>query len=313
MEYASKIYVAGHRGMAGSAVVRRFKSLGFDNLITRSHAELNLTDQAATRAFFESERPDYVVLAAAKVGGIHANSTYPADFSLENLQIQTNVIEAAWKYDAKKLMFLGSACIYPKLAPQPMAETALLTGPLEPTNEWYAIAKIAGISLCDALRRQHGFNTLSIMPNNLYGLGDNFHLENAHVLPALIRKFHEAKVNDSPEVVVWGTGSPLREFLHVDDFAEAAVFMLQDYENGGIVNVGSGSDISISDVALLIKQVVGYQGVIVFDETKPDGVPRKLLDCTKILSLGWTPSISLADGLTATYQWFLANQADIRR
>lgn len=313
MEQSSKIYIAGHQGMAGSAVIRRLEASGFTNFLTRTHAELDLTDQAATRAFFESERPDYVVLAAAKVGGIHANSTYPADFSLENLQIQSNVIEAAWKHGTKKLMFLGSACIYPKLAPQPMAETALLTGPLEPTNEWYAIAKIAGISLCDALRRQHGFNTVSIMPNNLYGPGDNFHLENAHVLPALIRKFHEAKENNAQEVVVWGTGTPLREFLHIEDFANAAVFLLNDYDDGGIVNVGTGTDISIGDVALLIKQVVGYQGDIVFDSTKPDGTPKKLLDCTKLHKLGWKSVISLREGLAATYQWFLDNQDSFRR
>ena len=313
MEQSSKIYIAGHQGMAGSAVIRRLEASGFTNFLTRTHAELDLTDQAATRAFFESERPDYVVLAAAKVGGIHANSTYPADFSLENLQIQSNVIEAAWKHGTKKLMFLGSACIYPKLAPQPMAETALLTGPLEPTNEWYAIAKIAGISLCDALRRQHGFNTVSIMPNNLYGPGDNFHLENAHVLPALIRKFHEAKENNAQEVVVWGTGTPLREFLHIEDFANAAVFLLNDYDDGGIVNVGTGTDISIGDAALLIKQVVGYQGDIVFDSTKPDGAPKKLLDCTKLHKLGWESAISLREGLATTYQWFLDNQDSFRR
>ena len=299
--------------MAGSAVMRRLKSSGFTSFITRTHAELDLTNQAATRAFFESECPDYVVLAAAKVGGIHANFTYPADFSLKNLQIQSKVIEAAWKHGTKKLMFLGSACIYPKLAPQPMAETALLTGPLEPTNEWYAIAKIAGISLCDALRRQHGFNTVSIMPNNLYGPGDNFHLENAHVLPALIRKFHEAKENNAQEVVVWGTGTPLREFLHIEDFANAAVFLLNDYDDGGIVNVGTGTDISIGDVALLIKQVVGYQGDIVFDSTKPDGAPKKLLDCTKLHKLGWESAISLREGLATTYQWFLDNQDSYRR
>jgi GDP-L-fucose synthase len=313
MEHSSKIYIAGHRGMAGSAVMRRLETLGFNNLITRSHAELDLTDQAATRIFFEVERPEYVVLAAAKVGGILANSSYPADFILYNLQIQSNVIEAAWRNGTNKLMFLASACIYPKMAPQPMAETALLTGPLEPTNEWYAIAKIAGISLCDALQRQHGFNTVSIMPNNLYGPGDNFNLENAHVLPALIRKFHEAKERAAPEVVVWGTGTPLREFLHVDDFANAAVYLLNDYDDGGIVNIGTGSDISIGDVALMIKQVVGYQGDIVFDTTKPDGTPKKLLDCTKLHKLGWDSSILLRDGLASTYQWFLGNQDNLRQ
>jgi GDP-L-fucose synthase len=313
MERTSKIYIAGHRGMAGSAVMRRLEASGFDNFITRGHAELDLTDQAATRAFFAAERPDYVVLAAAKVGGILANSAYPADFILDNLQIQTNVIEAAWRSGASKLMFLGSACIYPKLAAQPMAESALLTGPLEPTNERYAVAKIAGISLCDALRRQYGFNTVSIMPNNLYGPGDNFHPQNAHVLPALIRKFHEAKESGSPQVTVWGTGAPLREFLHVDDFADAAVFLLNNYDAGGIVNVGTGSDISIADAALLIKQMVGYDGGIVFDRAKPDGMPKKLLDCTKLHDLGWRASITLKEGLAMTYDWFIDNQDNIRR
>ncbi len=308
-----RIYVAGHTGMAGSAMVRRFLKGHYENIVARTRSELDLTDQAATRAFFERERPDIVVLAAAQVGGIHANSVYPTDFILTNLQIQTNVIEAAWRNGVRKLMFLGSACIYPKLAAQPMAETALLTGSLEPTNEWYALAKISGISLCDALRRQHGFNSVSIMPNNLYGPGDNFHLENAHVLPALIRKFHEAKVSGLPEVVVWGTGKPFREFLHVDDFADAALFLLENYDDGGIVNVGTGSDLSIGDVALLIKQVVGYEGDIVFDDSKPDGVPRKLLDCAKLHGLGWRSSIALRDGLAATYAWFVDNQDSIRR
>ena len=313
MERSSKIYIAGHRGMAGSALMRWLKASGYTNLIFRTHAELDLTDQVATRSFFETERPSTVVLAAAKVGGILANSTYPVDFILENLKIQTNVIEAAWKSGAKKLMFLGSACIYPKLASQPMAETALLTGPLEPTNEWYAIAKIAGISLCDALRRQYGFNTVSIMPNNLYGPGDNFDLEKTHVLPALIRKFHEAKTKGSPEVVVWGTGAPFREFLHVDDFAKAAVFLLKDYDDGGIVNVGTGSDVSIRNLALLVKQVVGYQGDVVFDTTKPDGTPKKLLNCSKLYNLGWRSSIPLHEGLLETYRWFLHNQGSFRQ
>ena len=313
MELLSKIYIAGHQGMAGSAVMRRLEASGFTNFLTRTHTELDLTNQTATRTFFESERPEYVVLAAAKVGGIHANSTYPADFILENLQVQTNVIEAAWVYGAKKLMFLGSACIYPRLASQPMAETALLTGPLEPTNEWYAIAKIAGISLCDALRLQYGFNTVSIMPNNLYGPGDNFNLENAHVLPALIRKFHEAKVKHNPEVVVWGTGASLREFIHVDDFSDAAVFLLKDYDNGGNINVGTGKDISIADVARLVKDVVKYDGEIVFDENKPDGMPQKLLDCGKINGLGWHASIELRQGLETTYAWFLQHEKTFRR
>jgi len=299
--------------MAGSAVVRRCRSSQYENIVTRSRSELDLTDQNATRDFFERETPDVVVLAAALVGGIHANSVYPADFILNNLQIQTNVIEAAWRNGVRKLMFLGSACIYPKLAAQPMAETALLTGPLEPTNEWYAVAKIAGISLCDALHRQHGFNSVSIMPNNLYGPGDNFHLENAHVLPALISKFHKAKIEGLQEVVVWGTGKPFREFLHVDDFADAALFLMENYDDGGIVNVGTGSDISIGEVALLIKQVVGYEGNIVFDDSKPDGAPRKLLDCSKLHELGWRSSIDLRDGLAATYEWLVDNQDSIRR
>ena len=308
-----KIYVAGHNGMAGSAIVRRLVAAGYSNFAFRGHDELDLTDQAAVNRFFASERPVHVVLAAAKVGGIYANFTCPADFILTNLQIQTNVIEAAWRNGVSKLTFLGSACIYPKLATQPMAETALLTGPLEPTNEWYAVAKIAGISLCDALRCQHGFNTLSIMPNNLYGPGDNFNLESAHVLPALIRKFHEAKIASLPEVVVWGTGTPFREFLHVDDFADAALFLMENYDDGGIVNVGIGLDISIGDAALLVKQVVGFEGDIVFDDSKPDGVPKKLLDCSKLHKLGWRPSITLRDGLAATYAWFVDNQGSIRR
>ena len=313
MELTSKIYVAGHRGMAGSAIIRRLETQGFYNLVKRNHAELDLVNQAATHDFFKTEKPEYVVLAAAKVGGIHANSAYPADFGLVNQQIQNNVISAAWLNGSKKLMLLGSACVYPKLAPQPIAETALLTGPLEPTNECYAIAKIAGISLCDALRSQYGFNTVSIMPNNLYGPEDNFHLENSHVLPALIRKFHEAKEKGTPEVIVWGTGTPLREFLHVEDFANAAIFLLKDYDDGGIVNVGTGSDISIKDVALLLKKVVGYQGDIIFDTTKPDGAPKKLLDCTKIHNLGWNSSISLIKGLGETYKWFCENQHSYRK
>lgn len=310
---SDKIYVAGHAGMAGSAIVRRLRSAGYSNFVFRERDELDLTDQAAVNRFFATERPTLVFLAAAKVGGIHANSVYPADFILSNLQIQTNVIDAAWRNEARKLIFLGSACIYPRMAAQPMAETALLTGPLEPTNEWYAVAKIAGISLCDALRRQYGFNSVSIMPNNLYGPGDNFHLENAHVLPALIRKFHEAKVAGLPEAVVWGTGKPFREFLHADDFADAALYLLENYDDGGMVNIGTGSDISIADVAQLIKQVVGYEGKIVFDKSKPDGVPKKLLDCTKLNELGWRSSIALRDGLTATYKWFIDNQDSIRR
>lgn len=305
MQLTSKIYISGHRSAAhcgGLYECNHPNSCGAR------------PDRSGRNPYFlRSGEVGCCRASGGPGGGILANSNYPADFILENLKTQTNVIEAVWQNGAAKLMFLGSACIYPKLAEQPMVETALMTGSLEPTNEWYAIAKIAGISLCDGLRRQHGFNTLSIMPNNLYGPGDNFHLENAHVLPALIRKFHEAKEMSRPEVVVWGTGTPLREFLHVDDFADAAVFLLQDYDDGGIVNVGTGSDISIGEVALLIKDVVGYQGALVFDKTKPDGTPRKLLDCTKLHGLGWTSLISLKDGLADTYQWFLDNQENFRR
>jgi GDP-L-fucose synthase len=299
-----RIYVAGHRGLAGSAIVRRLRSEGFENIVTRTHAELDLTNQAAVDAFFASERPEYVFLAAAKVGGIQANNTRRAEFIHENLLIQTLSIDAAWRNGAKKLVFLGSSCIYPKLAPQPMPESALLSGYLEPTNEPYAIAKIAGLKMAEAYRSQYGFDAISLMPTNLYGPGDNFDLQNSHVLPALMRKFHEAAEAKAPTVTLWGSGSPLREFLHVDDLASAAVFLMRNYSSPEIVNVGSGDEIAIRDLALLIGEVVGYRGQIVHDLSKPDGTPRKLLDISRILSLGWKPAISLRDGIASTYKWY---------
>jgi GDP-L-fucose synthase len=312
MQKHDKIYVAGHQGMAGSAIVRRLRDGGYENVFGRSRHELDLTDQAAVNRFFAAEKPDIVFLAAAKVGGIHANSTYPADFILTNLQIQTNVIDAAWRNGARKLMFLGSSCIYPRLAPQPIPESALLTGPLEPTNEWYAVAKIAGIKLCDGLRRQHGFNAIAVMPTNLYGPGDNFHPENAHAVPALIRRFCEAKEEGRPEVVIWGSGQPRREFLHVDDFADAAVFLMETYEGEDFVNIGAGDDITIRELAEMIRDAVGYDGRLVFDETKPDGVPRKLLDTSRLTDLRWSPQIPLCDGIRVTYAWFRQNRTGFR-
>ncbi|HET9049954.1 MAG TPA: GDP-L-fucose synthase [Chiayiivirga sp.] len=300
----SRVYVAGHRGMVGSAIVRRLRADGFTNLVLRTHAELDLTDQAAVDAFFASERPEYVFLAAAKVGGIHANSTYPADFIRDNLAIQTNVIHSAWKHGARKLLFLGSSCIYPRDCPQPIKEEYLLTGPLEPTNEWYAIAKIAGIKLCQAYRKQYGFNAICAMPTNLYGPGDNYHPENSHVVPALIRRFHEAKLRGDKNVVIWGTGTPLREFLHVDDLAEACLLLMQRYGGEQIVNVGSGEEVSIAQLAQLIAKAVGYQGRLVFDASKPDGTPRKLLDLSRLAAFGRTPKTSLADGVGEAYAWF---------
>jgi len=304
---SDKIYVAGHRGLVGSAILRRLSAAGYAQLLTCSREELDLLDQAQVRRFFETERPGYVFLAAAKVGGIHANATYPADFIRDNLLIETNVIDAAYRSGVKKLQFLGSSCIYPKLAPQPLKEDYLLTGPLEPSNEWYAVAKIAGIKLCQAYRRQYGFNAISLMPTNLYGPGDNFELQNSHVLPALIRKFHEAKTTGSSEVVVWGTGTPRREFLHVDDLADAAMFLMERYDSEEIVNVGVGEDVTVRELAGLIKEVVGYEGKIVFDSSKPDGTPRKLLDVGRLNALGWRARISLEEGVQATYEWFLAN------
>lgn len=312
MDQTASIFVAGHRGLAGGAIVRRLRQAGFENLLLRTHRELDLTDAAAVDAFFARERPAYVFLAAARVGGIHANNTYPVDFLRDNLQIEINVIDAAHRHGAAKLLFLGSSCIYPKFAPQPMPEDCLLTGALEPTNEWYAVAKIAGIKLCQAYRRQHGFNAISLMPTNLYGPGDNFHLANSHVLPALIRKFHEAKATGAGEVVVWGSGTPRREFLHVDDLADACVFLMQRYDDERIVNVGVGEDVSILELATLVQRVVGFEGRIVLDASKPDGTPRKLLDVSRINALGWRARIGLEDGIRETYRWFLAHVDEAR-
>jgi GDP-L-fucose synthase len=306
MNKASRIFVAGHRGLVGSALVRKLQSVGFDQLLLRGSAELDLRDQRAVENFFRQERPEYVFLAAAKVGGIHANRTYPADFLRDNLQIQNNVIDAAFRSGTNKLLFLGSSCIYPKLAPQPMPEECLLTGPLEPTNEWYAIAKIAGIKMCQAYRKQYGFNAISVMPTNLYGPGDNFDLQNSHVLPALIRKFHTAKQRGDSSVVVWGTGTPRREFLHVDDLADACLFLIQGYEGEELINVGWSEDISIRELADVVREAVGFGGNVQFDPTKPDGTPRKLLDVTRLTGLGWKPRISLQQGIASTYDWFLS-------
>lgn len=301
----SKIFVAGHRGLVGSAIVRRLQSAGFTQILTRSRNELDLTDKQAVRGFFDTQRPHYVFLAAAKVGGILANDSFPADFIRENLEIQTNVIDSAWRASVKKLVFLGSSCIYPKFAAQPITEDALLTGTLEPTNEWYAIAKIAGIKTCEAYRKQYGFNAISLMPTNLYGPGDNFDLKSSHVLPALIRKFHEAKQRGDAEVVVWGTGTPRREFLHVDDLADACLHLFRSYEGAAVVNVGVGDDVSIAELAALVSAVVGFEGRIVYDTSKPDGTPRKLLDVSRLQALGWKAKIGLADGIASTYRWFL--------
>ena len=301
--------MAGHRGLVGSAIVRKLQSLGFTNLVLRSHSELDLTRQFDVDSFFAAEKPRFVILAAAKVGGIHANNTYPADFIAINLQIQTNVIDSSFRHGVKKFLFLGSSCIYPKLAPQPIPENALLTGPLEPTNEWYALAKIAGIKMCQAYRIQYSWDAISGMPTNLYGRNDNFHPENSHVLPALMRRFHEAKVNNAKQVLVWGTGSPLREFLHVDDLADAVVFLMDKYSGLEHLNVGSGKEVTIKDLAELVKEVVGFEGDLVWDTSKPDGTPRKLMDNSKLLGLGWTPKISLKDGLVDTYKWYVENVA----
>jgi GDP-L-fucose synthase len=310
MQPNSLIYVAGHRGLVGSAIVRNLKSAGHGNLILRTRAELDLTRQAETEAFFASEKPEYIFLAAALVGGIHANNTRRADFIRDNLLVQTNVIDAAWRNGARKLLFLGSSCIYPRLAPQPMKEEALLTGPLEPTNEPYAIAKIAGLTMVEAYRAQYGFDAISLMPTNLYGPADNFDLESSHVLPALIRKFHEATTTGASTVTLWGTGSALREFLHVDDLASAAVFLMQNYSAPQIVNVGSGEEISIADLAALIGKIVGFTGKIRYDHSKPDGTPRKLLDTSRLLSLGWKPGINLSAGIETTYACFTQELPD---
>lgn len=307
MSREDKIYVAGHAGLVGAAIVRKLQSEGFLNLVLRTHKELDLTRQQAVEDFFNHETPAFVIVAAAKVGGIYANNTYPADFIGVNLQIQTNVIDAAYKSGVKKLLFLGSSCIYPKFAPQPIKEESLLTGPLEPTNEWYAVAKIAGIKMCQAYRLQYNWDAISVMPTNLYGPHDNFHPENSHVLPALIRRFHEAKVSGLKEVVVWGTGSPLREFLHVDDLADAVLFLMLQYSDTSHVNVGSGKEVTIKELAELVKEVVGYEGCLTWDLSKPDGTPRKLMDNSMLEKLGWHAKISLRDGLIGTYKWYVEN------
>ncbi len=301
MNKDSKIYVAGHRGMVGSAIVRKLQSEGFNKIVTRTSKELNLSNQQAVADFFATEKPDFVFLAAAKVGGIVANNTYRAEFIYENLMIQNNVIHHSYLNGVKKLMFLGSSCIYPKMAPQPLKEEYLLTGILEPTNEPYAIAKIAGIKMCDAYRSQYGCNYISVMPTNLYGPNDNYDLNNSHVLPALIRKFHTAKATNAPSVEIWGTGSPMREFLHVNDLADACFYLMQNYNDQGLTNIGVGDDISIKDLALLVKKIVGYSGELKFDSTKPDGTPRKLMDVSKLHNLGWKHKINLEEGITDVY------------
>lgn len=302
MDQQSKIYIAGHRGMVGSALLRRLEKDGYTNIVTRASTELDLRDQRAVAEFFAQERPEFVFLAAARVGGIVANNTYRAEFLYDNLMMECNVVHEAWRAGAKKLLFLGSSCIYPKLAPQPLKEEYLLTGPLEPTNEPYAIAKIAGIKLCDAYRAQYGCNFISVMPTNLYGPNDNYDLQSSHVLPALLRKMHEAKERGEGEVVVWGTGEPRREFLHADDLAGACLFLMEHYNEAGLVNIGVGEDISIGELAELIKDIVGFEGQIVFDSSKPDGTPRKLLDVAKLSALGWKASIGLKEGIGKVYE-----------
>jgi GDP-L-fucose synthase len=312
MNKQDRVYVAGHRGLVGSAIVRALEKRNYNNILVRTHDELDLTYQTAVYDFFSSEQPECVFLAAAKVGGILANDTYPADFIRDNLIIQTNVIDAAYRAGVNKLVFLGSSCIYPKFAVQPMKEDSLLTGPLEPTNQWYAIAKIAGIKMCQAYRKQYGFNAICLMPTNLYGPGDNFDLSHSHVLPALIRKFHEAKQSHQDQVIVWGTGKPKREFLYVDDLAEASVQLMQTYDSSDIVNVGVGKDISIAELAELVKDVIGYEGEVIFDSSKPDGTPQKLLDISRLNSVGWKANISLKEGIKLTYKWFCENVHELR-
>lgn len=307
MNKDSKIYVAGHRGLVGSAIVRNLEAKGYTNIIYRTHKELDLTNQADVQAFFKEEQPEYVILAAAKVGGIHANNTYPADFIYDNLMIQNNVIKAAHDYKVKKLLFLGSTCIYPKMAPQPIREEYLLTGALEETNEAYAVAKIAGLEMCKFFKRQYGDNFISCMPTNLYGPNDNFDLKSSHVLPALIRKFHEAKVNGSDTVEVWGTGTPLREFIYVDDMADACVFLMENYDGEQHVNIGTGEEVSIRQLAETVKEVVGFEGDLVFNTDMPDGTPRKLTTVDKLHGLGWKHKVSLNEGIRLAYEWFLEN------
>jgi GDP-L-fucose synthase len=312
MNEDASIFVAGHRGLVGSAIVRRLQAGGFGRLLLPPRTQVDLRNQAAVEQFFAGNRPEYVFVAAARVGGILANDTYPADFLRDNLQIQTNVIDAAYRHGARKLLFLGSSCVYPKHAPQPMPESCLLTGPLEPTNEWYAIAKIAGLKMCQAYRRQYGFDAICAMPTNLYGPGDNFDPQQSHVLPALIRRFHEAKLRGDPAVVVWGSGTPRREFLHVDDLADACLFLMQHYASAELINIGWGEDVSIRELAQLVAEVVGYAGELRFDPSKPDGTPRKLLDVGKLKTVGWSPRIELRAGLAATYDWFRNHQGDFR-
>jgi GDP-L-fucose synthase len=301
----SSIFVAGHRGLVGSALVRTLQNQGFSNIITRTHSELDLESQAAVEEFFEKERPEYVFLSAAKVGGIYANNTYPAEFAYSNMQIQCNIVNSSYKNKVKKLLFLGSSCIYPKFAPQPMNESSLLSGPLEETNKAYALAKIGGIIMCQSYNRQYGTNYISVMPTNLFGPADNYHGQNSHVLPALIRRFHEAKINKLPSVAIWGTGSAFREFLYSDDLAEACIYLMQHYNDSEIVNIGSGEEISIKNLAYLVKDITGYTGEITFDTSKPDGTPRKLLDCTKIHALGWKHRVTMREGLKKAYSDFV--------
>jgi len=310
VEKDANIYIAGHRGMVGSAILRKLKEKGYSNFTLRTSAELDLRNQQAVTTFFEKEKPDYVFLAAAKVGGIKANNTYRAEFLYDNLTIQNNIIHNAYLNNVKKLMFLGSSCIYPKLAPQPLKEEYLLTGELEPTNEPYAIAKIAGIKLCEAYRDQYGCNFISVMPTNLYGINDNYHPENSHVLPAMIRRFHEAKVTNAKEVVIWGTGEPMREFLFADDLASACFYLMQNYNEPNLINIGTGKDITIKDLAYLIKEIIGYEGEIKFDTSKPDGTPRKLMDVSKLHSKGWKHTIELQEGIKLAYKDFLEKYAD---
>ncbi len=309
---STKIFVAGHNGLVGSAIIRNLHSKGYQNIVTRTRQDLNLMDKAAVDRFFYQEKPSVVIDAAAKVGGIHANNSYPAEFIYDNLSIQNNLIDGAYRAGVQKFVFLGSSCIYPKMAAQPLKEEYLLTGDLEPTNEWYAIAKIAGIKICQAYRKQYGFDAISLMPTNLYGPGDNFDLQNSHVLPALIRKFHEAKINKDSTVTIWGTGTPKREFLYVDDMADACVFLLENYSDEQIVNVGAGEDVSIKALAQLIQKIVGFKGELVFDVSKPDGAPRKLLDVSKLQNLGWNPKVDLSTGIQHTYSWYLATQQLLR-
>lgn len=307
MNKTDKIYVAGHRGLVGSAIVRNLKSKGYNNIVGRTHKELELTDQQAVRAFFEEERPDVVVLAAAKVGGINANNTTPAEFIYDNMQVQCNVIHCCHQYGVKKLLFLGSTCIYPKMAPQPIPEDALLTGPLETTNEAYAVAKIAGMEMCKFYKRQYGDDFISCMPTNLYGPHDNYNLNGSHVLPAMIRKFHEAKLNNAPSVELWGTGTPLREFLYVDDMADACVFLLENYDGEQHVNIGTGKEVTIKELAEMVKKTVGFEGEIIWNDGMPDGTPRKLTDVTKLHSLGWRHKVELEEGIRMAYDWFKEN------